>query len=169
MPELSDLPVVFISGYGNDETIAKALELGAADYIVKPFSPTELTARVRAALRRQAEPETFALGELQISYDRRRVTLAGRKLKLTAKEYDLLSVLSRNAGRVVTYETLLRQVWNRRGGGGPGAGANVREKAPPQARRRRGRPLIYPHRARRRLPHDRAGHGREPVTRAGPE
>ena len=120
IPELSDLPVIFISGYGNDATIAKALELGAADYIVKPFSPTELTARVRAALRRQAQPETFVLGELQISYDRRRVTLAGRKLKLTAKEYDLLSLLSRNAGRVVTYETLLRQVWNRRGGGRPG-------------------------------------------------
>ncbi|MDE2663225.1 MAG: response regulator [Gemmatimonadota bacterium] len=120
MPELSDLPVIFISGYGNDETIAKALELGAADYIVKPFSPTELTARVRAALRRQAEPEAFVLGDLRISYDRRRVTLAGCTLKLTAKEYDLLSVLSRNAGRVVTYEALLRQVWNRRGGGKPG-------------------------------------------------
>ena len=120
IPELSDLPVIFISGYGNDETIAKALELGAADYIVKPFSPTELAARVRAALRRQAEPEPFALGELQISYDRRRVTLAGRRLRLTAKEYDLLSVLSRNAGRVMTYDALLRQVWNRRGGGRPG-------------------------------------------------
>ena len=120
IPDLSDLPVIFISGYGNDETIAKALELGAADYIVKPFSPTELAARVRAALRRQAEPEIFALGELRISYDRRRVTLADRKLKLTAKEYDLLSVLSRNAGRVMTYEALLRQVWNRRGGGRPG-------------------------------------------------
>ncbi len=120
IPELSDLPVIFISGYGNDATIARALELGAADYIVKPFSPTELAARVRAALRRQAEPETFAFGDLRISYDRRRVTLAGRKLKLTAKEYDLLSVLSRNAGRVMTYEALLRQVWNRRGGGRPG-------------------------------------------------
>ena len=120
IPELADLPVIFISGYGNDETIATALELGAADYIVKPFSPTELAARVRAALRRQAGPEAFALGELRISYDRRRVTLAGRELKLTAKEYDLLSVLSRNAGRVVTYEALLRRVWGNRGGGKPG-------------------------------------------------
>ena len=120
LPELSDLPVIFISGYGNDETIARALELGAADYIVKPFSPTELAARVRAALRRQAEPETFALGELRIAYDRRRVTLAGSELELTAKEFELLSVLSRNAGRVMTYETLLRQVWSKRGGNNPG-------------------------------------------------
>ncbi len=120
IPELADLPVIFISGYGNDETIARALELGAADYVVKPFSPTELAARARAALRRHAEPEAFALGELRISYDRRRVTLAGRELELTAKEFDLLSVLSRHAGRVMTNEALLRQVWGRRGGGSPG-------------------------------------------------
>ena len=62
VPELADLPVVFISGYGRDETIAAALEAGAADYIVKPFSPTELTARVGAALRRVARPEPFELG-----------------------------------------------------------------------------------------------------------
>ena len=120
LPELADLPVIFISGYGNDETIAKALELGAADYIVKPFSPTELVARVRAALRREAGPEVFALDELRIHYGRRRVTLAGRDIALTAKEFDLLSVLSRNAGRVMIYRTLLRQVWGRRGGGGAG-------------------------------------------------
>ena len=120
IPEFADLPVIFISGYGNDETISQALELGAADYIVKPFSPTELLARVRAALRRQAEPEAFALGDLCIAYDRRRVTLAGREVRLTAREYDLLSVLSRNAGRVMTYEALLRQVWAKRGGGNPG-------------------------------------------------
>ena len=116
IPELADLPVIFISGYGNDETIARALELGAADYIVKPFSPTELAARVRAALRRHAEPEGFALRELRISYERRRVTLAGREIELTAKEFDVLSVLSRNAGRVMTNEALLRQVWGKRGG-----------------------------------------------------
>ena len=120
IPELAELPVIFISGYGNDETVARALELGAADYIVKPFSPTELAARVRAALRRHAEPEGFALGELRISYDRRRVTLAGREIELTAKEFDLLSVLSRNAGRVMTNEALLRQVWSKRGGNHPG-------------------------------------------------
>ena len=119
-PELADLPVIFISGYRRDETIAKALELGAADYIVKPFSPTELVARVRAALRRQAQPRPFVLDQLNIDYDQRRVTMAGREVKLTATEYELLRVLSRNAGRVVTYNRLLRQVWGRRGGGNPG-------------------------------------------------
>ena len=112
VPELADLPVVFISGYGRDETIAEALKAGAADYLVKPFSPTELTTRVGAALRRVAQPEPFTLGELAIHYEQRRVTVAGRQVELTAKEFDLLRVLSLNAGRVVTYETLLRQVWS---------------------------------------------------------
>ena len=111
VPALADLPVLFISGYGRDETVARALEAGAEDYIVKPFSPTELVARVRAALRRRADPEPFVLGELALDYDRRRVTLAGRPVELTATEYELLRVLSLNAGRVVTYATLLRQVW----------------------------------------------------------
>ena len=123
-PELADLPVIFISGYGRDETVARALEAGAADYIVKPFSPTELTARVRAALRRRAEPEPFVLGDLAIDYEQRRVAVAGRPVRLTAKEYELLCVLSMNAGRVVTYETLLRRVWEN---GGNGAVEPVRD------------------------------------------
>ena len=79
LPELADLPVIFISGYGRDETIARALEAGAADYIVKPFSPTELTARVGAALRKRAEPEAYLLGDLAIHYEQRRVSVAGRE------------------------------------------------------------------------------------------
>ena len=117
VPELADLPVIFISGYGRDETIARALEAGAADYIVKPFSPTELTARIRAALRRNADPEPFVLGDLAIDYDRRRVTVAGREVELTATEYELLRALSLNAGRVTTSETLLDRVWSGRGNG----------------------------------------------------
>ena len=114
VPELADLPVVFISGYGRDETIAEALEAGAADYIVKPFSPTELTARVGAALRKRAQPQPFSLGALAIHYEERRVTVAGREVELTATEYELLRVLSLNAGRVVTYDALLRQAWSGR-------------------------------------------------------
>ncbi len=120
IPELAELPVIFISGYGNDETVARALELGAADYIVKPFSPTELVARIRAALRRRARPEAFALGDLRIRYDERRVTVAGRDLELTATEYELLRVLSENAGRVLTYPALLHAVWGKRGADHPG-------------------------------------------------
>ena len=116
LPELSDLPVIFISGYGHDETVAAALEAGAADYVVKPFSPTELVARVRAALRRHEEPGPFVLGDLAIDYGHRRVSVGGEAVELTATEFELLRVLSLDAGRVVTYDTLLRRVWNGRDG-----------------------------------------------------
>ena len=86
---------------------------GAADYIAKPFSSSELTARVRAALRRRAEPEPFRLGELAIHYEDRRVTVAGR-VTLTMTEFEVLRVLSTNAGRAVTYDSLLRQAWGNR-------------------------------------------------------
>ena len=115
VPELAELPVIFISGYGRDETIARALEAGAADYIVKPFSATELTARIGAALRRRDGAEPFVLGELAIDHAERRVTVAGRVVELTPTEYRLLRVLSLNAGRLTTYESLLRQVWSERG------------------------------------------------------
>ena len=111
VPELADLPVIFISGYGRDETIARALESGAADYIVKPFSPTELTARIRAALRSHAEPEAYVLGDLAIHYEQRRVTVDGRTVKLTATEYELLRLLSLNSGRVTTYDLLIDKLW----------------------------------------------------------
>ena len=115
--KLEDLPVIFLSAYGRDETIVKALDAGAADYLVKPFSPSELTARVRAALRRQAGPEPFRLGELAINYEERSVTVAGRPVELTFTEFEVLSVLSRNAGRTLNFESLLRQAWGGRGRG----------------------------------------------------
>ncbi len=114
IPELSDLPVIFISGYDRDETIARAFELGADDYIVKPFSPTELVARIRASLRRRRGPETFTLGELMIEYESRKVTVGGNVVDLTAKEYELLRILSINAGRVVHHDMLLRRIWSER-------------------------------------------------------
>ena len=153
VPELADLPVIFISGYGRDETIARALEAGAADYIVKPFSPTELTARIRAVLRRRADPQPFLLGDLAIDYDRRQVTVAGRPVALTATEYELLRVLSLNAGRVTTSETLLNRVWAGRGQRRHQGRARLRQAAPPEARRRRGEPGLDLQRPRRRLPH----------------
>ena len=114
VPELSDLPVIFISAYGRDETIVRALESGATDYVVKPFSPAELVARVQAALRRHvATPDAFRLGDLTIHYGQRRVTLAGQPVQLTATEFELLRALSVNAGWVMTYDVLLRQVWGR--------------------------------------------------------
>ena len=113
VPELAEgeVPVIFISAYGGDETVAKALAMGAADYIVKPFSPTELTARAQAVLRRRAGPERFVLGDLTIDYEGRQVSVAGGRVKLTPTEYALLRVFSLNAGRVLTYDSLIRQVW----------------------------------------------------------
>ena len=114
VPELSDLPVIFISGYGRDETIARAFESGAEDYLVKPFSATELLARVGAALRRRSGAEPFVHGELTIDYERRRVSVGRRTVSLTATEYDLLRILALDAGRVVTSASLLRQLWGTR-------------------------------------------------------
>ena len=114
---VADVPVIFLSAYGREEVVARAFESGAIDYIVKPFSPTELVARVRAALRRGAgayrsePPEPYVLGDLTINYPERLVTLAGRPVQLTATEYQLLFDLSVNAGRVVTHDQLLRRAW----------------------------------------------------------
>ena len=114
---IADVPVVFLSAYGRDEVIARAFETGAIDYMVKPFSPTELVARVRSAMRRQLAPvqdeppEPFVLGDLTINYAERRVSLAGQPVHLTATEHDLLVELSVNAGRVLTHDHLLQRVW----------------------------------------------------------
>ena len=118
LPALAGLPVILISAYGRGDTVAKALEAGAADYIVKPFSPAELVARVKLALRRRAGPgrEPFRLGDLAIDYEKRRVTMADQPVRLTATEYGLLRALSLNAGGVTTYDSLLRQVWGEQAG-----------------------------------------------------
>ena len=117
LPGLRDRPVIFVSVYGRDETIARVLELGAADYLVKPFSPTELVARIRAALRRVATPGPYRAGDLVVHYEERRVTLAGQAVNLSATEFDLLRELSVNGGRVLEYEDLLRRVWRSRNKG----------------------------------------------------
>ncbi len=114
VPELSDLPIIFISAYGRDETIARAFENGAEDYVVKPFSATELLARVGAALRRRTGAEPFVHGELVIDHERRHVSVGRRTVPLTATEYELLRTLALNAGRVVTSASLLRQLWGTR-------------------------------------------------------
>ena len=124
MLRIREAPVIFLSAYGREEIIARALESGAVDYMVKPFSPTELAARVRGALRRSAAqspdepPGPFVLGDLAVDYHRRRVTLTGSPVPLAALEYRLLAELSANGGRVLTYKHLLERVWGERGGSG---------------------------------------------------
>ena len=118
IPDITDAPVMFLSGHGTDQDISRALEMGAADYVVKPFSPTELLARIKAALRKGAasdrtEPrEPYLLGDLTINYAARLVTVAGRSVRLSATEYKLLFELSVNAGMVLTHDQLLRRVWD---------------------------------------------------------
>ena len=118
--DFRDVPVIFVSAYGQDRLVARAFEMGADDYVVKPFSPTELVARIGAALRRRrtSEPTApYVLKDLEIDYAERRVTLEGRLVTLTAMQYGLLVELSANAGRVLTYEQILRRVWGSAGDG----------------------------------------------------
>ena len=112
--DVADVPVIFLSAYGRDEIVARAFDMGAADYVVKPFSPTELSARIRATLRRRtaSEPlEPYVLGDLTVNYASRSVTLAGRPVHLTPLELGVLAELTANAGQVLTYERLLGRVW----------------------------------------------------------
>ena len=112
--ERTEAPVIFLSAHGQERLVARALDEGAADYLVKPFSPLELAARIRLALRRREMPAPsapYVLGDLTIDYAERRVSLAGRAVEMTDIEYRTLAELSSNAGRVLTYEHLLRRVW----------------------------------------------------------
>jgi len=116
--EINNVPVIFLSAYDQDQMIARAFDMGAADYVVKPFSPTELVARIRGSLRKWAGPdplEPYIHGELVVDYVKREVTLAGERVRLTAIEYRTLVELSQHAGQVVTYEYLLRKIWEMEG------------------------------------------------------
>ena len=118
--DVADVPVILLSAYGREEHIARAFDTGADDYVVKPFSPTELSARIRAALRRReaTEPtEPYVLGDLTIDYAGRRVILGGHPAHLTPVEYRVLAELSANAGTSLTYKLLLDRVWGQRDSG----------------------------------------------------
>ena len=114
IPKILNVPVIILSGRGDDNKVAEAFELGASDYVVKPFSPTELLARIAAALRRQAlsqHTEPYRVADLTVDYITRIVTVKGRATKLTPTEYKLLSELCTNAGRALSYEQLLARIW----------------------------------------------------------
>ena len=129
--EIADVPVIFLSAYGQDEVIARAFDEGAADYVVKPFSPTELAARIRAALRQRGAPELaepsrpYVRGDLTVDYALRLVTLVGNPVALTATEYRMLVELSANAGLPLTHQHLLHRVWGPDKGGDSGPVRNI--------------------------------------------
>ena len=111
----SDIPIVILSARDRESEKIAALDLGADDYVEKPFGIGELTARIRTALRhrgrRDAIPTVMEIDGLTIDPVKRLVSRAGETVHLTPKEYDLLLLLSRHAGRVVTHRTLLTSVW----------------------------------------------------------
>jgi two-component system, OmpR family, KDP operon response regulator KdpE len=114
----SQLPILVLSARNGDADKVAALDLGADDYVTKPFSPDELLARIRVALRRQfseeqAETGRTQVGDLTIDYDRRRVVRGSEEIRLTPKEFELLSLLARNADRVLTHHTILKAIWGR--------------------------------------------------------
>jgi two-component system, OmpR family, KDP operon response regulator KdpE len=110
-----DVPVVVLSSRTDEAGIVQALELGADDYVTKPFSMNELIARIKVALRHrlqeQGEKPIFKVGDLQVDLVRRLVKLGENEVKLSPREYDILRTLVRHAGRVLTHQALLREVW----------------------------------------------------------
>jgi DNA-binding response OmpR family regulator len=114
----SDVPIIMLTARDAEVERVRGLEMGADDYITKPFSHLELLARSRAVLRRyQSQPpavgETFQSGNFQMDYASRKVTVGDKQVRLTPIEYGLLYHLTRNAGRVLAHRTLLAKVWGR--------------------------------------------------------
>jgi len=114
--EWSGAPVIVLSAHDEEPVKIKALDLGADDYVTKPFSHRELLARIRAVWRRAAAAETpdhggMTIGDLRLDFDRHEVSLTGRPVDLTPKEYEILHCLALNSGRVVPHERLLAFVW----------------------------------------------------------
>ena len=114
--EFSQVPIIMVTARSSDEEKVEGLDAGADDYVAKPFSSSELAARVRAVLRRamlQQEPSesAFYAQDLAIEFARHRVSLNGQELNLTATEYRLLVYLAQNSGRVLTPEQVLGKVW----------------------------------------------------------
>jgi two-component system KDP operon response regulator KdpE len=110
----TQIPIIVLSVRGSESDKIAALDAGANDYLTKPFSMGELLARLRAALRRTAQPTgepIFNNGDLKVDLPRRLVTIASREVQLTPNEYDLLRVLVIHAGKVLTHRQLLREVW----------------------------------------------------------
>lgn len=114
--ELSDVPIVFITARSEIRDVVKGLEMGADDYVIKPYDNDELVARVRAHLRRSPGPAiseelVFDGGQFRVNFLNREVKVKSRVIHLTPKEFNLLGVLVRNAGRVITRTDLVKEAW----------------------------------------------------------
>jgi two-component system response regulator RegX3 len=114
--QTSSVPIIMVTARESEVDKVVGLELGADDYVTKPFSHRELVARIRAVLRRRSEPESPAgtaleAGRVRMDVDRHRVTVDGEQVQLPLKEFELLEMLLRNAGRVLTRQQLIDRVW----------------------------------------------------------
>lgn len=110
----SRIPVIVVSARSEEDEKVKALDLGADDYITKPFGTNELMARIRTSLRhshRQAPDAVYRALDLEINFEKRRISLAGEQIHLTQVEYQLLSLLAANSGRVLTYNSIMNAIW----------------------------------------------------------
>lgn len=114
----SSVPIIVLSARTTDDDKVSALDMGANDYITKPFSTAELLARVRSALRNRRYDlengpveKVFRTGDLEIQFESRQVRLAGQEIKLTQTEYNIMTVLAHHAGKVMTYSAIIRAVW----------------------------------------------------------
>jgi len=111
-----DVPIVVLSSRGDEVAKVEALDLGADDYVTKPFGMDELLARIRAALRHQLQAQgerpVFKLGDLSVDLVRRVVKFGGEELKLSPKEYELLRIMVQHAGKVLTHKFLLNRLWS---------------------------------------------------------
>ena len=116
---VSTTPIIVLSARTDERDKVSALDLGANDYITKPFGTAELVARIRAALRisrqgcfaSEIPGGNFCCGDLEIDYDRRRVTAGGTVVHMTQTEYNILALLSRHTGKVMTYSAIIRDIW----------------------------------------------------------
>jgi two-component system KDP operon response regulator KdpE len=111
--EFSSVPIIVLSAKGSESDKVAALDLGADDYVTKPFGMDELLARTRAVLRRlsTSNDHVVAIGDVTIDIDERRVVVGGKEIRLTPKEFDVFKYLVNNAGKVVTHRALLQTVW----------------------------------------------------------
>ena len=114
----SQLPIIVLSARTSEEEKVRALDLGADDYITQPFGTSELLARIRTALRHSSRPTApsaassiYHAKQMKIDFDRRLVTVNGKEVHLTQIEYKILTLLAKNSGKVITYDTIMASVW----------------------------------------------------------
>lgn len=111
-----DVPIIVLSARNSEKDKVEALDIGANDYVTKPFGTDELLARVRVALRHQRIGESskmnqFVLNDMKIDYEERKITLHGEEVKFTQNEYNIVQLLSSHAGRVLTYTEIIKKIW----------------------------------------------------------